>query len=127
MIDMKNLATILSVFSIVVLITACEKSPEVPEVEFNLPLIPGQYKGDTEVMGTQFNFIRRIPESFHKDNKGYITEINNCTLTADKGYLFKPYQMDLFHSRQINLKTPMRFNQHVKESFPIIIDFHGIN
>ena len=28
--------------------------------------------------------------------------------------------MDLFHSRQINLKTPMRFNQHVKESFPII-------
>jgi hypothetical protein len=48
------------------------------------------------------------------------SNISNCTLIADKGYLSKPYQMDLFNTRQIKLKTPMRYNQHVKEPFPLI-------
>jgi len=46
--------------------------------------------------------------------------LNNCTLIADKGYLSKPYQMDLFNTRHIRLETPKRNNQHDKEPFPFI-------
>lgn len=46
--------------------------------------------------------------------------LNNCTLIADKGYLSKPYQMDLFNTRQIRLETPKRYNQHDKEPFHFI-------
>ncbi len=46
--------------------------------------------------------------------------ISDCTLIADKGYVSKPIQMDLFTSKQIRLKTPKRFNQRDKELFPII-------
>jgi len=48
------------------------------------------------------------------------SKLGNCTLIADKGYLSKPYQMDLFNTRQIRLKTPMRYNQHDKEPFPLV-------
>jgi len=48
------------------------------------------------------------------------SKLNNCTLIADKGYLSKQYQLDLFNSSQIELKTPMRYNQHDKEPFPVI-------
>ena len=58
---MKNLGTFLSVISIVVGITACEKSPEVPEVEFDLSLIPGEYNSYTYVHGP--NSVRRIPKN----------------------------------------------------------------
>ena len=43
--------------------------------------------------------------------------LNNCTLIADKGYLSKTHQTDLFNSVRIDLKTPMRNNQHRKEQF----------
>lgn len=46
--------------------------------------------------------------------------LNNCTLIADKGYLSKSYQLDLFNTRQIRLETPKRNNQHDKELFPLI-------
>lgn len=46
--------------------------------------------------------------------------LNNCTLIADKGYLSKPYQMDLFNTRQIRLETPKRSNQHDKEPYSYI-------
>ncbi|MFC2137716.1 IS982 family transposase [Bacteroidota bacterium] len=46
--------------------------------------------------------------------------LNNCTLLADKGYLSKPYQIDLFNSCLIKLETPNRHNQHEKEHYPFI-------
>lgn len=46
--------------------------------------------------------------------------LNNCTLLADKGYLSKTHQIDLFASCSINLQTPKRNNQHDKERYPII-------
>lgn len=48
------------------------------------------------------------------------SELNNCTLIADKGYLSKSYQIDLFNSCQIKLAIPKRYNQHEKEQFPLI-------
>lgn len=43
-----------------------------------------------------------------------------CTLIADKGYLSRNYQIDLFNSCEIQLATPNRQNQHDKEPFPFI-------
>ena len=44
---------------------------------------------------------------------------NQCVLLADRAYLSKEYQPDLFHSNQIRLEVPMRSNQHryKKQSF----------
>jgi hypothetical protein len=44
--------------------------------------------------------------------------LNNCTLLADKGYLSVPYQLNLFTSCQIKLKTPMRWSQKDYTSYP---------
>lgn len=46
--------------------------------------------------------------------------LNNCVLLGDKGYLSKTHQLDLFTSCNINLATPKRNNQHVKEHYPFI-------
>lgn len=43
--------------------------------------------------------------------------LNNCILIGDKGYLSKTYQLDLFSTARIELKTPMRNNQNDKENF----------
>lgn len=48
------------------------------------------------------------------------SKLSNCTLIADKGYLSKPYQIDLFNSNNIRLETPSRNNQKVKEPFHYI-------
>lgn len=48
------------------------------------------------------------------------SNLNNCTLIADKGYLSKTQQLDLFETSRIELQTPKRNNQHDKEQFPII-------
>jgi len=56
----------------------------------------------------------------HYLNEVKHSNISNCTLIGDKGYLSKSYQLDLFNSRQINLETPKRYNQHDKEPFPFI-------
>ena len=55
----------------------------------------------------------------------YLSEVkysglNNCVLLGDKGYLSKTHQLDLFTYCNINLATPNRNNQHVKEHFPFI-------
>jgi len=55
----------------------------------------------------------------------YLSEVkysglNNCVLLGDKGYLSKTHQLDLFTYCNINLATPNRKNQHVKEHFPFI-------
>lgn len=42
--------------------------------------------------------------------------LSNCTLVGDKGYLSKAYQIDLFSSAKIELKTPMRSNQENKNA-----------
>ncbi|KAA6321527.1 hypothetical protein EZS27_028829 [termite gut metagenome] len=36
----------------------------------------------------------------------------NCVLLADKGYLSRNYQLDLFESNHIQMEVPMRINQH---------------
>lgn len=54
----------------------------------------------------------------HYLNEVKHSNISNCTLIGDKGYLSKSYQLDLFNTRQINLETPNRNNQHIKEPFP---------
>lgn len=41
--------------------------------------------------------------------------LSNCTLIGDKGYLSKNYQLDLFTSARIELKTPVRANQQNQE------------
>jgi len=46
--------------------------------------------------------------------------LNNCVLLGDKGYLSKTHQLDLFTSCNINLATPNRNNQHIKELYPFI-------
>ena len=46
--------------------------------------------------------------------------LNNCVLLGDKGYLSKTHQLDLFTCCNINLATPSRNNQHVKEHYPFI-------
>ena len=56
----------------------------------------------------------------HYLNEIKYSSIRNCTLIGDKGYISKEYQLDLFNTRQIILETPMRYNQHDKEPFPII-------
>jgi len=56
----------------------------------------------------------------HYLNEVKHSNISNCTLIGDKGYLSKSYQLDLFNTRQINLETPKRYNQHDKEPFPFI-------
>jgi hypothetical protein len=48
------------------------------------------------------------------------SDLIDCTLIADKGYISEPIQLDLFTTCQIRLETPKRSNQHNKERFPII-------
>lgn len=45
------------------------------------------------------------------------SQMNNCTLIGDKGYLSKEYQIDLFSICNIKLETPKRSNQLIKERF----------
>jgi hypothetical protein len=48
------------------------------------------------------------------------SDLIDCTLIADKGYISEPIQLDLFTTCQIRLETPKRSNQHCKERFPVI-------
>ncbi|KAA6342373.1 hypothetical protein EZS27_009873 [termite gut metagenome] len=36
----------------------------------------------------------------------------NCVILADKGYLSRNYQLDLFESNHLKMEVPMRKNQH---------------
>lgn len=46
--------------------------------------------------------------------------MNNATLLGDKGYLSAQYQIDLFESCNIQLKTPLRSNQNDYQKYPFI-------
>lgn len=43
--------------------------------------------------------------------KEFNTQLSDCVLIGDKGYLSSSLQLDLFHSANIRLETPMRYNQ----------------
>jgi len=46
------------------------------------------------------------------------SQLDNCVLVGDKGYLSQQWQHDLFEHSAINLQTPMRKNQMNFEEFP---------
>ena len=46
--------------------------------------------------------------------------MNNAILLGDKGYLSGQYQIDLFESCNIQLKTPLRSNQNDYQKYPFI-------
>ena len=48
------------------------------------------------------------------------SDLSNCTLIGDKGYLSKEHQVDLFSSCNIRLETPKRSNQKNREPFNYI-------
>lgn len=68
-----------------------------------------------------FQSIDLSPASVHDIHylKDIKTQINDCTLIGDKGYLSAEVQLNLFESCNIKLSTPMRKNQynHVKQPF----------
>ena len=61
-----------------------------------------------------FRIFDLTPASVHDIH--YLKDIkcnyNQCVIIADKAYISKEYQMDLFHSSQIKPEVPMRLNQH---------------
>jgi len=76
----------------------------------------------TSVRGvySSMDITKASVHDIHYLNEVKYSGISNCTLIADKGYLSKPYQLDLFNTSQISLETPMRYNQHDKEPYPLI-------
>ena len=76
----------------------------------------------TSVRGiySSMDLTKASVHDIHYLNEVKHSGIRECTLIADKGYLSKSYQLDLFNTNQIRLKTSMRYNQHDKEPFPLI-------
>lgn len=61
-----------------------------------------------------FHSLDISPASVHdihylKDIKG---QMANCTVLGDKGYLSAQWQLDLFNTCKVKLRTPMRTNQN---------------
>ncbi|CAM1333307.1 IS982 family transposase [Tenacibaculum aestuariivivum] len=48
------------------------------------------------------------------------SQMKNCVLLADKGYLSSKYQLDLFTHSNIKIEVPMRKNQHNYSKQPYI-------
>lgn len=48
------------------------------------------------------------------------SQLSDCVLLGDKGYLSSKYQLDLFETANIKLKTPMRNNQKNYKPQPYI-------
>lgn len=48
------------------------------------------------------------------------SQMADCVILGDKGYLGKEIQLDLFHSASIKLHTPMRRNQNDYKPYPFI-------
>ena len=46
--------------------------------------------------------------------------LSDCTLLADKGYIDASQQLDLFHSANVKLETPIRTNQSGNKKYPYI-------
>lgn len=62
------------------------------------------------------------PASVHDIHylKDIKSQIENCTLLGDRGYLSSQHQLNLFESCQIKLEVPMRRNQHNYKPQPYI-------
>jgi len=60
-----------------------------------------------------FHSIELTKASIHDTTflKDMNSQLSDCVLIGDKGYLSSSLQLDLFHSAKINLETPKRTNQ----------------
>lgn len=69
-----------------------------------------------------FQNLDLSPASVHDINylKDIRTQIKDCTLIADRGYLSTQIQLNLFESCNIKLNTPMRKNQKNYKEQPYI-------
>lgn len=69
-----------------------------------------------------FQSMDLSPASVHdvKYLKDIQTQISNCTLIGDKGYLSAEIQLNLFDSYNIKLSTPMRSNQKEYKKQPYV-------
>lgn len=69
-----------------------------------------------------FQSIDLSPASVHDIHylKDIQTQIKDCTLIGDKGYLSSEIQLNLFESHAIKLNTPMRSNQLNYKKQPFI-------
>jgi len=69
-----------------------------------------------------FQAIDLSPASVHDIHylKDIKTQIKDCTLIGDKGYLSAEVQLNLFQSCNIQLNTPMRTNQHNYRKQPYV-------
>lgn len=69
-----------------------------------------------------FQSIDLSPASVHDINylKDIKTQISNCTLIGDRGYLSAEIQLNLFETCNIKLSTPMRNNQKKYKTQPYV-------
>lgn len=69
-----------------------------------------------------FESIDISPASVHDIHylKDIKTQMKDCTLIADKGYLSAEIQLNLFETCNIKLTTPMRKNQHNYKQQPYV-------
>ncbi|TCI83767.1 IS982 family transposase [Tenacibaculum sp. M341] len=69
-----------------------------------------------------FKSIDISPASVHDINylKDIQTQLKDCTLIGDRGYLSTEYQLNLFETSKIKLNVPMRNNQHNYKEQPYI-------
>ena len=67
-----------------------------------------------------FHSFDLAPAHIHDVNylKDVKTDLSNCTLIGDRGYISAEYQVDLFTSSNIELSVPMRKNQKGYVKFP---------
>ncbi|HEX8462765.1 MAG TPA: IS982 family transposase [Segetibacter sp.] len=69
-----------------------------------------------------FQSLDITPASVHELNylKDVKTQLQDCLLLADKGYVSADYQVNLFENQQIKLEVPMRKNQLSYQKQPYI-------
>lgn len=69
-----------------------------------------------------FHSIDLSPASVHDIHylKDIKTQLNDCTLIGDKGYLSAQVQLNLFESCNIKLSAPMRANQYNYKKQPFV-------
>ncbi len=69
-----------------------------------------------------FQSLDITPASVHDINylKDIQTQLSDCVLLGDRGYLSATYQLDLFQTANIRLETPKRINQKDYEPQPYI-------
>lgn len=69
-----------------------------------------------------FQAVDLSPASVHDIHylKDIKTQIRDCTLIGNKGYLSTKFQLNLFESCNIRLDTPMRTNQHYYRKQPYL-------